>query len=61
MANRRAQIAANEVATLREELNGLREELAKAHEDLATEKLKCSSAVNKIQQVCFLYGIHFKK
>ncbi|VDK34542.1 unnamed protein product [Taenia asiatica] len=51
VANRRAQIAANEVVVLRNELNALREDLSKAHEDLATEKLKCSAAVNKIQQI----------
>lgn len=51
MANRRAQIAADEVFALREEVNSMREELAKAREDLATEKLKCTAAVNKIQQV----------
>lgn len=54
MANRRAQIAANEVVALRNDLNALREDLSKAHEDLATEKLKCSAAVNKIQQVGWL-------
>ncbi len=29
----------------------MRDDLAKAREDLATEKLKCGAAVNKIQQV----------
>ncbi|VDM36254.1 unnamed protein product [Hydatigera taeniaeformis] len=54
VANRRAQIATNEVVNLRNDLNALREDLSKAHEDLATEKLKCSAAVNKIQQVGWL-------
>lgn len=34
----------------------MREELVKAREDLATEKLKCTAAVNKIQQVSLLEG-----
>ncbi|VUZ46412.1 unnamed protein product [Hymenolepis diminuta] len=51
LANRRAQIAANEAIALREEVNSMREELVKAREDLATEKLKCTAAVNKIQQI----------
>ncbi|CDI96944.1 rho associated protein kinase 1 [Echinococcus multilocularis] len=51
VANRRAQIATSEVVALRDDLNVLREDLSKAHEDLATEKLKCSAAVNKIQQI----------
>ncbi|KAM7541827.1 hypothetical protein Aperf_G00000002813 [Anoplocephala perfoliata] len=51
LANRRAQLATDEVFALREEVNSLREELAKAHENLATEKLKCTAAVNKIQQI----------
>nr|CDS30316.1 rho-associated protein kinase 1 [Hymenolepis microstoma] len=51
LANRRAQIATNEAIALREEVNAMREELVIARGDLATEKLKCTAAVNKIQQI----------
>uniref|UniRef100_A0A0R3TR71 non-specific serine/threonine protein kinase n=1 Tax=Rodentolepis nana TaxID=102285 RepID=A0A0R3TR71_RODNA len=51
LASRRAQIATNEAIALREEINAIREELAMAKGDLATEKLKCTAAVNKIQQI----------
>lgn len=50
-ANRRAQIAGNEAAALREQVAQLKDELAAAVENLASEKLKCNAAVNKIQQI----------
>ncbi|KAL7052923.1 hypothetical protein AAHC03_026378 [Spirometra sp. Aus1] len=50
-ANRRAQVAGSEAAMLREQVAQLKDELAVATENLASEKLKCNAAVNKIQQL----------